>query len=138
MINIFLGPFALGIIVGAVAVLIAVCCGAEIVAIPTRREGTTKDFFYKPIKVVTIENIRPGDFIHDIADPASLLDIEKRRGYVISIASQIEPRRIILRLTGRRTLLEVPADANAVITSVSPPASQGMPRLQPHHSTMSY
>ncbi len=116
MINIFLGPFALGILVGAVAVLIAVYFGVEIVAIPTRREGTMKDFFYKPIKVVTIENIRPGDYIHDISDPASLLDIEKRKGHVISIASKIESKQIALRLVNRVTVLKVPANTQAVIT----------------------
>jgi hypothetical protein len=123
MINIFWGPFALGVFVGMVGATTALLAFVVVEYVEyelfhgTGKDGKMmKDFFDKPIKVVTTCDIRPGDYIHDIADPASLIDIEKRRGYVISIASQIEPKRIVLRLTGRRTLLEVPADANAVIT----------------------
>ena len=76
-----------------------------------------KDCFRKPTKVVTTCDIRPGDFIHDIYDSASLLDIEKRKGFVASIASKIESKRIVLRLIGRRTSLEVPANNPAVITA---------------------
>ncbi len=123
MINIFWGPFALGVFVGMVgattallAFIVVECVDSELFR-GTGKEGLMfKNFFNKPIQVVTTSDIRPGDFIHDISDPASMLDIEKRRGYVISIASQIEPRRIILRLTGRRTLLEVPENTQAVIT----------------------
>lgn len=79
-----------------------------------------KDFFYKPIKVVTTCNIRPGDFIHDIYDPVSLLDIEKRKGHVLSVASKIKSGRTVLRLIGRKTTLEVPEDVNAIISQASP------------------
>ncbi len=118
------GLFALGVFVGMVGATTALL--AFVVVEDAEKEGKMmKDFFSKPIKVVITSNIRPGDYVHDIADPASLLDIEKRKGYVMSVASKVKSGRTVLRLIGRKSSLEVPADANVVITRASPLATQG-------------
>ena len=128
----FVGPLALGILIGAVAVLTAVYFGVEIVAIPSRKGEIMKDCFDKPIKVVNVCNVRPGDFIHDISYP-SLIDSEKRKGYVV-YARRIEQGQIVLRLNGRKTLLEVPVDANAVITR-TPRLAQALPVKNEHQAS---
>lgn len=110
------GLFCLGLLIGTVGATTALLAFAVVESVETGKDGKKmKDCFDKPIKVVTTRDIRPGDFIHDIADPASLLDIEKRKGRVTSI--KIKSNRAILRLTGRRTPLEVPENTNAVITA---------------------
>ena len=123
MIDIFWGPFALGVLVGMFGVITALLAyvvvdsGEFELYRGNGKEGPMfKNFFSKPIQVAIASEIRPGDFIHDISDLACALDIEKRKGHVISIASKIDSRQIVLKLTDRRTLLEVPENSQAVIT----------------------
>ena len=76
-----------------------------------------KDFFNKPIQVVDVNEIRQGDYIHSFSDPDCQLEIEKRKGYVIEVASlPITSKLIELKLTNRLTSLKVPTSATAVIT----------------------
>ncbi|MDY6789698.1 MAG: hypothetical protein SWH54_00335 [Thermodesulfobacteriota bacterium] len=74
----------------------------------------SKDFFSKPLKVIDADALVPGDFVHDIADPSSLLDLEKRRGFVRSVKQ--ESGQIKLRLQNRRTMLKLSPGVKALIT----------------------
>lgn len=77
-----------------------------------------KDCLTKPIKVVNVCDLRVGDFIHDISF-SSMLDSEKRKGYVTQVAQLIESRQMVLRLSRRKRLLEVPTTTDVVITQAS-------------------
>jgi len=74
-------------------------------------------FFNKPIQVVAANEIRQGDYIHSVSDPDCPVEMEKRKGYVVEIASSpTAPQLIELKLTNRLTSLKVLASVTAVIT----------------------
>ena len=116
------GLFALGLLIGIVGTVTTMLALVVVEPVETGKDGKKmKDCFDKPIKVVNICEIRVGDFIHDVSC-SSLIDSEKRKGYVVS-ASIIDLGQIVLRLTGRKTPLELPAGTDAVITRASLPTS---------------
>lgn len=116
MMNIFWGPFALGVLVGVVGAIPALLAFVEVESVETGKDGKImKDCLTKPLKVINVCDIKVGDFIHDISS-SNLADSEKRKGHVLYVDSLIGLGEIALGLSGRNRPLKVPATANAVIT----------------------